>query len=385
VLLFLLLSGEISAEANKTLSKSVYNRLAVVEKLMAEQAFDKAQQKLDSLLEDLPSRATDKAYVFHSQGTLYLYQERHEAARNYYLKSYRLQALNEKTTVALAQTLASLAMHFGEYQEAIDFLKVCLDYKEEPATKQIYLALGTAYYQLKEYAKAVNPLETAMSRFKPDKSVHLMLFAAYYELARKGKAAGVLEKVIRIWPEEERYWLQLASLYLELKKYDLSLEILQLAFTKGLLLKQSELLQYVYTLYEKGLSYKAAMVLSRALDNGSVERNYKNQSLLATLYVEAREEEAALEAFKTVSQYASDGKEDLYIAQLSYDRELFKDSIEHAKAALKKGVKNPGAAYMLMASSHMELGENNKAKSNLEKAATYKATKKAALQWLSHL
>ena len=384
-LVLLLFSGTLDADNSNTLSKSVFNRLAKVEKLMAEQDFDEAQQKLDALIENPPSRATDKAYVFHSQGTLYLYQEKYRQARSFYVKSYNLQAMSEKTTAALAQTLASLVMHFADYREAIDYLKVCLKFTEEPPPKQVYLALGTAYYQLKEYAESVSPLETAMAKFKPDKSVHLMLFASYYELGRKLKAAAVMEKVISAWPEEGRYWLQLASLYLELKKYDKSLEILQLAFTKNLLLKQSELLQYVYTLYEKGLPYKAASVLSRALDKGSVEKNYKNLSLLATLYVEAREDDSALQAFKTVTDYSSDGKEDLYIAQLFYDKERFKDALEHARTALNKGVKNPGSAYMLMASSHMEMGQEMQAKTNLEKATKYKATKKAALRWLSHM
>jgi tetratricopeptide (TPR) repeat protein len=385
VLVLLLLSGTLHADDNKTLSKSVFNRLAKVEKLMAEQDFAAAQKKLDGLIEDPPSRATDKAYVFHSQGTLYLYQEKYKQAQRFYAKSYNLQAMSEKTTAALAQTLASLAMHFADYRQAIDYLKVCLRFTEEPPPKQVYLGLGTAYYQLKEYAEAVSPLETAMAKFKPDKSVHLMLFASYYELGRKLKAAAVMEKVIRAWPEEGRYWLQLASLYLELKKTDKSLEILQLAFTRKLLLKQSELLQYVYTLYEKGLPYKASVVLSKGLENGSVEKNYKNLSLLATLYVEAREDDSALETFKTITDYSSDGKEDLYIAQLFYDKERFKDAIEHARAALNKGVKNPGSAYMLMASSHLEIGQEKQAKSNLEKATKYKATKKAALRWLSHM
>ena len=375
----------IGAEANKALSKSVYNKLARVEKLMAEQAFAEAQRKLDILLQDLPSRDTDKAYIYHSQGTLYLYQDQYKQAQEYYLLSYRLEALNEKTAASLTQTLASLAMHFGQYREAVTYLKACLEYTDPPPAKQVYLALGTAYYQLKEYENALPPLETAISRFKPDKSVHLMLFSAYYELAQLGKAASVLEKVIRIWPEEGQYWLQLASIYLEQKKYDRSLEVLQLAFTRGLLIEQSNLLQYVYTLYEKDLSYKAATVLAQAMQNALVERNHKNYSLLATLYVEAREEDLALEAFKMTSRHSSDGKEELYIAQIYFEKERFGKAAQHARAALDKGIRNPGTAYMLMAASYHELGKNDKAKSNLLKASKYEKTKKSALRWLEEL
>ena len=385
-LLILACSGAvIGAEATKALSKSVYNKLARVEKLMAEQAFAEAQQKLDILLKDLPSRATDKAYIYHSQGTLYLYQEKYRQAQEYYLLSDRQNALNEKTAVALTQTLASLAMHFGQYREAVAYLKACLEYTDTPPTKQVYLALGTAYYQLKEYDNAITPLETAMSRFEPDKSVHLMLFSAYYELSQLAKAASVLEKVIRRWPEEGQYWLQLASLYLEQKKYDRSLEVLQLAFAKGLLIKESNLLQYVYTLYEEGLSYKAAAVLSQAFQNSLVEQNHKNYGLLASLYVEAREEDLALEAFKMTSRHSADGKEELYIAQIYFEKEMFRKAVRYAVAALDKGIKNPGSAYMLIAASYHELGETENAKSNLVHASKYAKTRKPALRWLGEL
>lgn len=363
---------------------SVYNKLTTIENLMAKQSWEKAQNKLDKLLKDVPDKAADKAYIYHSQATLALYQEKYKIAEKYYLLSYQQQALDEKTTATVVYTLANLFMHAGNYRQAVQYLQAYLKFTETP-TRQVYLALGSAYYQLKEYQQAVTSLEQAMSLYPPDKSIHLMLFSAYYELKQLGKAAAVLEKVIKNWPDKSQYWLQLASVYLELKKYDRSLEILQLAFTQGLLIKQNELLQFVHTLYEQGLPYKAATILSEALQKTVVEATYKNHSLLAALYADARENERALAAFKTTSMYSSTGREDLYIAQIYYDQEDHNQVIQYAKTALEKGIKQPGSVYMLIAVSHYELDQMDESKTYLVKASKHKEVRKFAEQWLEIL
>ncbi|HBR96377.1 MAG TPA: hypothetical protein DD979_03240 [Gammaproteobacteria bacterium] len=370
--------------SEKTLSMVMFTKLSVVENLMSQQEFEKAQKKLTRMLSDLPDRPTDKAYVYHSQATLFLYQEKYKDAQKYFTLSYELDALNDKTSASVAQTLASLAMHFGDFRKAITYLNDYLAVAEAP-DKSVLLALGTAHYQIKEYAKAINPLKQAKAQFEPDKSVYLLLFSSYYELEQMTNAAGVLEQVIRLWPDETEYWLQLASIYLEQKKVTKSLEVLQLAFAQNLLLKEGELLQFVYTLYEKGLPFKASRVLQTGFDKGLIKKNYKNYSLLASLLVDARESDLALDAFTLASQQASDGKEDLYIAQIYFERESFRKAISHAGDALNKGIKNPGNAYMLMAASHHELDELKQAKANLLKASKYKKTKQAAEQWLGGL
>lgn len=384
ILCLLFSATSIADTAANALSMSVYNKLTTIERLMAQESFSKAQKKLDTLLKNIPKEAADKAYIYHSQGTLALYQESYARAEKYYLLSYQQDALDKKTAVSVVQTLANLSMHAGKYQQAVSYLQTWRRLAETPS-KQMYIALGTAYYQLKQYNNVILYLEKAMSLFPPDKSIHLMLFSAYYELKNLNKAALVMEEVIKAWPEEGKYWLQLASVYLELKNYDKSLEIMQLALTRHLLLKESELLQFVYILFEKGLPYKAAVVLTDGLQGAVAEKNHKNYSLLATLFVEAREDDAALEAFKKTSEYSSDGSEELYIAQIYYDQDNFKECISHATAALDRGIKQRGNAYMLIAAAYNDLENTGKSRENLQKATHFKNTRENASQWLKLL
>ncbi|MCB1755922.1 MAG: tetratricopeptide repeat protein [Gammaproteobacteria bacterium] len=383
--LFSLASQNALAESpDTTLSMSVFNKLNTVEEFIGRQEYAKAQDKLSQMLKELPDKAADRAYVYYSQAMLFLQQENYQQALNYYKKSYELNALNEKTAASVAQMLGNLSLHFEQYQQAIGYLNEYIKLNPTPE-KQTLFALGSAYYQLEQYKAAEAPLEQIMQQFDPDKSAYLLLFSAYYEQKKLNPATGVLERIIRFWPEESEHWLQLASLYLEQKKISKSLEVLQLAFAKKLLLKENELLQYVYALYEKGLPYKAARVLTQAFDNKQIERNYKNYSLLASLYVDAREDDLAFDAFQAAAEFAKDGKDDLYLAQLHYDRESWEKSITHAKKALNKGISNAGNAHMLIAASYHELDQTKEAKSHLEQASRHKKTREMARQWLARL
>lgn len=100
-----------SAGKANALSMSVYNKLTTIERLMAEPAYEKAQKKLTKLLNNMPDRAADRAYIYHSRGTLSLYQEDYKSAEKYFSLSYRQNALDVTTEASVLQTLANLAMH----------------------------------------------------------------------------------------------------------------------------------------------------------------------------------------------------------------------------------------------------------------------------------
>lgn len=384
LLVALLSSTVVAADDEKALSLRVFKKLSAIDRLTNQKHYTKAQTKLDALLRNLPNEAADRAYIYHSQARLLLYLDQLSEARNFFLLSYKEKALDAKTTADLAQMLGSLAMNAGDYVQAVRFFNEYVN-STQSVSKHVYLSLATAFYQQKEYAQAVDPLLHARDNFSPDKSVMTMLFSVYYEMKALRKAASALERIIQYWPEDGKYWSQLASVYLERKQFNDALEIMQLALSRGVIEKESELMQFVYALYEKGLPYKAARALDSGFANGLVSKTHKNYALLATLYVDAREDSAALEAFKRSAKRAKNGSDDLYISQIYYDKKEFEQSAQHVTLALTKGLEQPGNAYMLLASIYTELKQTKKARQYLLKAKEYKNTRKSANQWLKSL
>ncbi|MCH9813227.1 MAG: hypothetical protein K0U47_04710 [Epsilonproteobacteria bacterium] len=364
------------------MSMTVFKRLQSIETLIADNHLDKAEKKLKEMLAEPPSKSEDKAYVFYTAGMFYLQKSQYAKAKKLFLSAYKLKALPEKTTLYLLQTLAGLSMQDEHFDEAIGYYQSYMAQASQP-DKNVYLGLGTAYFYKKRYRDAVALLKQAVTLFEPKESLYLMLFASHYELKQLKSATHVLEKIVKFWPEKGKYWVQLSSLYIERNRYAKSLEVMQIAMTKGYLEKERDVMQYVYTLYEEALPMKAAIVLERAFDQGLVSKNRKNYELLSTMYQEAKERVKAIGALKLASSYASDGKNDLYIAQLYFEQEnSFKQVIKHGKKAIQKGVKQKGNANMLIAVAYHELGEKEKAKAYLINASKYAKTQKAATQWL---
>lgn len=376
----------VQAEAPPALSMGVFKRLMVVERLMSEEKFADAQQSLNDIIDDVEDlSAVDQAYSFHMQALIFLYQEQYRLARQHFFKSYRLQqSLNEKTRIQVIEILANLAMHEEDYEEAIRFSLEYLAVVETPS-KPVYLTLASAYYQTNQFRKAISPLQQVIAHFEPDRAAYSTLFAVYYELRQLGDAIVVLEKMIRYWPDKPDYWLQLASLYLEQEQYDKSLEIMQLAYSQRFLLSENELLQYVYVLYEKDLPHKAAMILQQAINQVAIKPTYKSYELLAHLNMEACEEDDAISAYLKTAEMSDSGKEDLYLAQLYFDREQYHNAVSHAQKALDKGVRLPGNAYMLMAAAYQESDSQQETIINLKRAVNFNETRETARQWLNSI
>lgn len=389
---FFLATTAVANNSAAALSMLTFKRLAAVETLLHKNEFSKAQVKLDKLLKRFTKLSrVDQAYTHHMQASIYLHQQQYSAARKYFLLSYnnhddQKPGLNDKTRLQVVEMLANLAMHEADYLQAIKFSKEYLQQAQvlskQPPSKTGYLILASAYYQLDDYASAITPLKQVIKQFAPDRSAYSTLFAVYYQLKQLPEATSIVEKMIRLWPDKAEYWLQLASIYLEQDMVAKSLEIMQLAFTQGFLIRPNELYQYIYALYDKNLPHKAASLLATALEKSIINENNKNFRLLATLYVQAKEDKKALASYKKAAQLSTDGKEDLIIAQIYYGHDGYQQSIKHARSALKKGVKLPGNVHMLMAAAYHELADIPATRAHLSKAVKYKETKQTASQWL---
>ncbi len=386
----LLLGVSLVSASDAALSMLTFKRLAAIETLLQKDKFSQAQTQLDKLKLKIPKLSpADKAYTYHMQALLYLYQQQYSQARKYYLSSYQQPGLGDTTKLQVVEMLANLSMHDEDYKQAIVFAKKYLQMiatsEKSKSSKTGLLILASAHYQLEEYKLAVAPLKQVIASYVPDKSAYSTLFAVYYQLQRLPEATKIVEKMIRIWPNNAEYWLQLASIYLEQNQYSKSLEIMQLSLAQGFLVQENELTQYVYALYEKNLPHKAATILSTALEQSMIKKNIQNYNLLATLYSTAKENKKALVVYKKASKLSATGKEDLYIAQIYFDQENYQQTIKHAKLALNKGIKKPGNAHMLIAVAYSELANVKATKTHLNKAVMFEETKLTAQQWLNTL
>ena len=376
-----------AAASAQGMSVYTHKKLQTIETYIAENNLEKAEAAISKLLSDLPRHDEDRAYTFYTTGMFYLQTSDYKTARKYFLAAHQLDCFPEETRLYLLQTIAGLFMQDEDYSRAEMFYKDYMALAPSPG-KDIYLGLGSAYFFQKKYAATIALLEKAVDQLDPKETIYLMLFSSYYESRQPQSAIRILENMIRLWPGKKKYWIQLAALYIEQKSYDKSVEIMQAAMARNYLIKEKDLLQYVYMLYEIRLPYKAAVILEKAMDQAIVENTKKHFELLSTLYQEAKERREAIAALEKAAELSTDGKNHLYIAQLYFEMAEdgeFPRVIEHARKAIENGINQNGDAHMLMAAAYVELEDIENARKSLGSAAQHEKTRKSAMQWLVSL
>jgi tetratricopeptide (TPR) repeat protein len=378
-------SKAVADDRHKSISAATHRRLQEIEALLAESKLPEAREKLDALLADMPPREVDCAYIHYTGAMLCLQKEDYHQAKAHLSSAYELNCFPEKTRLLVLRNLAGLCMQEEDYEGAVTYYRAYRSHAMAP-NEEVHIGLGTAYFYLKDYAAAIEVLTAAIRQFDPRPPAYLMLFSAYHELEQYSRAAEIMETMIRLWPEEPQYWLQLAGIYIEQESLDKALEILQSAWTRGYLAKESDLLQFVYLLYEKNLPFKAATVLEQAVSSKAIDENLKHYELLATFFREAKERPRAIEALKKATAFSADGRIDLFIAQLYHELENgYAEVVEYGERAIRKGVEHKGRAHMLVAVSCSELGRVEEAKRHLQAASRYKETQKDSMAWLKFL
>lgn len=379
-----------ASDQQPSLSMSVFNRLTVVERLVAQEQYDQAAKRLDTMLGKLPERAVDKAYLFQSAGNLALIQQRFDDARRYFRQCDQQQALPDEAAAQVVYTLANLSLQIEAYQAAVGYLDRYMNMvKTEQIRLPVYQAMGTAQFQLKRYDQAVFWLQTAQQRFPPNKGVWSLLFASYYENQQKAQALTVMEGMVKHWPQVSNYWLQLANLYLEQSRLSEALQMLELAWYHGSEQDTGpdtkQILQFVHVLYDYDVPDKAAAVLKQAIEKQGVERNYAHMSLLAALYSDARNTGAAIEALSIAADMSDSGQDHLYLAQLQADQDQPELALQHARKALERGLEHPGQAHLLMAGIYHERDDKPRLKAALQAASGDRKTASSARAWLGSI
>ncbi len=374
------------ADKSAVVSASLYRKLSRVEKLINKKSYSKARKTLINALGSVKKGTYEEAVVLRTLASLYAMQEQYSKAAEYLSKALALSVLPAKQQQQALLNLGQIYMALGKYAKAIKILQLAL--KANPKLdSQMAILLANAYSQLKQYHKALPYVEQAirMSK-KPPESWYQLNLALLYELGKYSAAANILEQLITKFPEKKQYWMQLSSVYQQLKQYKKALAIRDLAYKKGLISKQKEILELVNLYLYVDLPYKAAQLLQSEINSKRVKGNSKNWELLANAWTQAKEYKKATLALEKASQLNPKGALYQQLGRIYVEQENWSAAINALTKALQKGgLKNPGNAYLLLGMSYYELKKFNKAKHAFIQAKKYKKTKKSARQWLEYI
>mgnify|MGYP000361907996 CR=1 FL=1 len=377
------------AEEQKTptISPWLYKQLSKAEKLIASQAYPQARKKLQKIIPELNDKSYEQVLALRSLASIFALENNYQQAAKVLTQALAAQALPEKQQQQALLNLGQLYMAMEQYQKAVDILHPWVTKNPSHSNQQVPVLLANAYTQLKQFRKALPHIVKAIKQSKkPPESWLQLHLALHYELENYSAAAKILRKLIASYPNKKTYWLQLATIYQQLRQFTHALNIQNLAYKKGYIKTEAEILQlFNLYLYNKQ-PYQAAKLLANELEQHRVKQSSAHWELLANAWTNAREYKYAIAALEKAS--ASNGKGALYLqlARIHVEQEQWPSAISAINKALKKGgLKQRGEAYILLGLSQYESQQLLAAKKSFKKATRYKKTKKSAEQWLNYV
>ncbi|MBE0469878.1 MAG: tetratricopeptide repeat protein [Methyloprofundus sp.] len=387
--LILLISTPTQAieEKSPPISPWLYKQLTKTEELISNQAYPQARQKLEKIIPELQDKSYEQALALRSLASVYALENNYRQATKSLEQCLATQALPEQQQQQALLNLGQLYMATEHYQKAVNTLQPWVEKNPTHTDQQVSVLLANAYAQLKQYRKALPYIEQAIKQAKkPQESWFQLNLALHYELENYSAALAILKKLIASYPDKKAYWLQLATVHQQLNQFAQALTVQGLAYKKGYLQTESEILQLFNLYMYNKQPYQAANLLSQELASQRVKKNSEHWQLLASAWSNAREYKQAVIALEKASALNDKGELYLQLARLHVEQELWQNAISAINKALQKGgLKQTGDAYILLGMSLYETEQLSAAKSAFEKARQYQKTKKSAEQWLNYL
>ncbi|MFK7733008.1 MAG: tetratricopeptide repeat protein [Pseudomonadales bacterium] len=371
----------------QAISAKVYEKLAKAQEAAEAKQYNQAISILDALRRSQGEKLKgyDAASVWNVYGFIYYSQEQYRKAIGAYKKVVEQGEIPEALEVGTKYTIAQLYFVVEDYPAAIRAMNTWFKVANNPGPDP-YILLGQAYYQTKDYNRALQQVERGMATARkreiaPKEHWYLLLRVLYYEKNNYAKTTETLEQLVRRWPKRE-YWVQLAGMYGELKKEKKQLVTMEAAYVQDMLQREGELLNMAYLFLGNDMPYKAARVVEKGLKEEKIKPTTKNYELLGNAWRQAQETKKAIPALEKAASRSDKGEIYARLAGVYLDNEEYNKSIRAARDAINKGgVKRRDNVFMIKGMAEFNSDKLNAALGSFRKCAEDKRSKSVCNQW----
>ena len=373
-----------------TLDEATWKQLNGIYEDVGEERYNEAYDDLQRLLTRAGRDAYLQAIIYNALAQVEWARENFTQALNYFEKTIELDALPNRQHFNLMYQVAQLYYMQERYNDALQALDLWFcKVDEESIVATAYVLKASIHAAKPDFPKALEAIDKAIEMSDDPKEAWFTLkLAAHFELEQFPQAADTLEVMIELWPDKKTYWMQLSQTYFKLKQDEKALATAALAYRKGLLDKQADIL-YLSSMYSNHeVPYKAAQVLQKGIQDGVVEPKKQYWTSVADNWYAAEELERALDAYLKAGEASLDGNIDLRRGYILVDLERWEEARVALNAALDKGgldERKTGEAHLLKGMAEFNLGNFDAARQAWTQASRYERSREPAQQWLNHL
>ena len=381
-------ASEKKTRRTPALRSKVYEQLARAQAQADEDNIPGAIEILDEVKGKSSSmNSYELAMMYNFYGFIYYNDEQYDKAMDSFALVVEQQPIPESFELSTLFSLAQLNLMQGRFAQSIDYLDRWEALNTGKVPPKNWVIKAQAYYQNKQYAEAETYITQAIEGHEaegmiPDEGWLILQRAIFYELKQPGKVKDVLIKMVKLF-NEPKYWIQLAGMYGELGEEKKQLAIMEAAYQQGYVEKGADLFNLAQLYYYHRVPYKGALLMSQAMDDGSLEKNLRNLKFLGQSWTLAKENDKAVPALMAAAQLSEDGELDAQVAQILLNMERWEDAIAAAQRAVEKGdLRNPGTVHLVMGMAHYNKKEYVLALDQLAEAEKHSSSRGMAKQWM---
>ena len=373
------------------LREKVYSQLARAQKLADDGDVKAGLEALDSINERSSSMNSYEIAMMHNfYGFIYYNQNDLPKAIASFERVVAEEGIPETLRLSTTFSLAQLAMANSDYDKVIAFLDNWDEINTQPIPEGYYLLRAQTYYQLKDYKQGLDYITKVISlsddEGKTPKENWLVLQRAmFYSLNQTNKVVEVLERMVKLYDKPE-YWVQLSGMYGETGQEKKQLAVIEAAYQQGFLTSRADLRQLAQVYLYNGLAFKAAEVMSKAIDNGIAEQTAKNYAFVAEAMIQAKEDEKSIEYFVKAADLSDHGQYDQRLAEVYVNTEHYEDAADSARKALDKGgLDFESNAFVALGMAQYNLQNFDASILAFEQAQKHDKSQRLAKQWIKYV
>ena len=294
--------------------------------------------------------------------------------------------LENEAHYAAMQNLAVSQLNDEQPEAAIATLqRLISETKTENA--EIHYALAGAFLQAEQYPQGIEALKRAIGFANPPKPEWKnLLMAAHLQADQPAEAVKVGEALLAQTPDDKRLVLNIASAYLDLEQTDRAIALLEGARSRGLFTEARDY-EMLYALYfnAEGREKDVIAVINEGLSKGLLKRDLRTLQALAQAAYFAEDMALSIATYQEAAALDPKGDTGLNFAKVLSAEARDAEARDAAKAALAKGVDNPGDAWMVIARSEAQLDNIPAMRAALQEAAKFAPTRDQANRMLQQM
>lgn len=375
-----------SLQAQEQYRSRMYIDLDVAPTENVSMSVGELEQKIGTFQDDATRASAEKFLAQHYAG-----QKDYGKAAEHIEDALKNPATTAETKRDMLGQLSRIYLIQKNYDKAATAIGSYLAAKQSTgsaADADIYLLLAQVQYKRKNYVASADALDKALALQKnPSKELLQSALAVYYSIGNFDRAGQVMQQLLAADINNAELWQQWVSLYLKGGKNAQALDVMSLAWEKGIPFREQDVLLLTDLYSINKIPGRGARVLEAAIASGKVKSSTKINDRLFRLWMQAGERDKAQQALAQAASGSNDVELQLYLAQMQMEKEQWQPMqaivLKACDGAMPERL--VARANLLLGVSQLKLGDTELARRSFINATIVGGAGEEASKWLAFM